>query len=122
MAPNSNVRRENHVLAVLELISWENELVRDVQTLQSNIISNINVLKVLAFFFGPFQLGVTELHNHPRVPSSVEFFLDIRTEDLLYQIIESRGANGDEDGSGSGIHPHSAMVYLALAIINFLLY
>ena len=75
--------------------------------------------KVLAFFFGPFQLGVTELHNHPRVPSSVEFFLYIRTEDLLYQIIESCGANGDEDGSGGGIHPHSAMAKIALAIINF---
>ena len=124
MAPNSNLRRENHVLAVLELISWENELVRDVQNLQSNIISDkklsVNVLKVqLSFFVGPFQLRVTELHNHPRVSSSVEFFLDIRTEDLLYQIIESRGANGDEDGSGSGIHPHSTMVYLAIAIINF---
>ena len=95
-----------------------------VQTLQSNIISDkklsVNVLKVqLSFFVGPFQLRVTELHNHPRVSSSVEFFLDIRTEDLLYQIIESRGANGDEDGSGSGIHPHSTMVYLAIAIINF---
>ena len=73
------------------------------------------MLKVLAFFFGPFQLGVTELHYHPRVPSSAEFFLDILTEDLLYQIIESCGTNGDEDGSGSEIHPHSAMVYLALA-------
>ena len=48
----------------------------------------------------------------------MEFFLDTRCKDLLDQIIESCGANGDEDssGGGRGIHPrHSALVHIAIA-------